>query len=231
MSEKIVGILGGMGPDSTIDIFRKILRATPAKTDQEHLRIIIDCNSKVPNRGKAVLHHGEDPFPYLKESAQLLERTGAQLIAIPCNAAHHWHADIQKCVRIPVLHMMEAAVDYLEKHHPQAKRIGLLAASLTVKVGLYHRALERRGIDVIIPDAASQEKVMEVITAVKAAQAGDNIKKIIVTEGEKLAAQGAQAVIAGCTEIPLVLEDGDLSIPVVDATFALALRIVQEARE
>jgi aspartate racemase len=231
MSEKIVGILGGMGPDSTIDIFQKILRATPAKTDQEHLRIIIDCNSKVPNRGKVVLHHGEDPFPYLKESAQLLERAGAQLIAIPCNAAHHWHADIQKCVRIPVLHMMEAAVDYLENRHPQAKRIGLLAASLTVKVGLYHRTLERRGIDVIIPDAASQEKVMEVITAVKAAQAGDNIKKIIVTEGEKLAAQGAQAVIAGCTEIPLVLKDGDLSIPVVDATLALALRVVQEARE
>jgi aspartate racemase len=127
--------------------------------------------------------------------------------------------------------MMEAAVDYLENRHPQAKRIGLLAASLTVKVGLYHRTLERRGIDVIIPDAASQEKVMEVITAVKAAQAGDNIKKIIVTEGEKLAAQGAQAVIAGCTEIPLVLEDGDLSIPVVDATLALALRVVQEARE
>jgi len=231
MSEKIVGILGGMGPDATLDIFQKILRATPAKTDQEHLRIIIDCNSKVPNRAEAVLHHGEDPFPYLKESAQLLERAGTQLIAIPCNAAHHWYAEIQKCVRIPVLHIMEVAADYLENRHPQAKRIGLLAATPTVKVGLYQRTLERRGIDVLIPGPASQEKVMEVITAVKAAQAGGDIKKIIVTEGEKLAAQGAQAVIAGCTEIPLVLKDGDLSIPVVDATLALALRVVQEARE
>ncbi len=230
MPEKIVGILGGMGPDATVDLFQKILRATPAKTDQEHLRIIIDCNSKVPNRAEAVLHQGEDPFPYLKESAELLERAGAELIAIPCNAAHYWHTEIQKCVRIPVLHIMEAAADYLENHHPQAKRIGLLAATPTVKVGLYQRSLERRRIGVLIPDPASQEKVMEVIAAVKAAQVGNDIRQMIVLEGETLAAQGAQAVIAGCTEIPLVLKNGDLSIPVVDATLALAVRVVQEAR-
>ena len=230
MNEKIVGILGGMGPDATVDIFQKILRATPAKTDQEHLRIIIDCNSKVPNRVEAVLHHGEDPFPYLKESAELLERAGAQLIAIPCNAAHHWHAEIQRCVSIPVLHIMEAAVDYLADRYPQAERIGLLAASSTMNVGLYQRSLERRGIAVLAPDQASQKKVMDVINAVKAGQTGDDVKRMIVTQGEKLAARGAQAVIAGCTEIPLVLKDGDLSVPVVDATLALALRVVKEAR-
>jgi len=231
MPEKIVGILGGMGPDATVDIFQKILRATPAKRDQEHLRIIIDCNSKVPNRAEAVLYGGEDPFPYLKESAQLLERAGAQLIAIPCNAAHHWHAEIQKCVRIPVLHIMEATADYLGNHHPQARQIGLLAATPTVNVGLYQRTLERRGISVIVPDESSQEMVMQVIAAVKAAEGDQAVKQMVIAEGENLAARGAQAVIAGCTEIPLVLNEGDVSIPVVDATLALALQVVKRARE
>lgn len=230
MPEKIVGILGGMGPDATVDLFQKILRATPAKTDQEHLRIIIDCNSKVPNRAEAVLHQGEDPFPFLKESAQLLERAGAQLIAIPCNAAHHWHAEIQKCVGIPVLHIMEATAEYLKRKHPQMKRVGLLAATPTVRVGLYQRTLAQRGIEVVIPDPRSQEKVMEVIGAVKAAQTGQEIRRMIIAEGEKLALQGAQAVIAGCTEIPLVLRNGDLTVDVVDATLALALKVVEEAR-
>jgi len=125
---------------------------------------------------------------------------------------------------------MEATADYLENRHPKAERIGLLAATPTVKVGLYQRSLERRGIDVLIPDPASQEKVMEVISAVKAAQVGNDIRQMIISEGETLAERGAQAVIAGCTEIPLVLKNGDLSIPVVDATLALAVRVVQEAR-
>jgi aspartate racemase len=230
MGEKIVGILGGMGPEATVDLFLKILRGTPAKRDQDHLRIIIDSNSKVPDRNAFLLQNGEDPRPSLKESARLLERAGAELIAIPCNAAHAWHEEVQNCVRIPVLHIMETAADYLNEHCPRARQVGLLATNGTLRTGLYQRALERRGIKVIIPDAISQEKVTEVIGAVKAGRQGDEIKQIIRAQGEGLAAKGAEAVIAGCTEIPLVLGERDLSVPVVDATLALALRVIKEAR-
>ncbi|MDD2573765.1 MAG: amino acid racemase [Bacillota bacterium] len=89
MKEKIVGILGGMGPEATVDLSQKVLKATPAKTDQEHLRIIIDCNSKIPDRTAYILEGGEDPGPYMEESAKLLENAGAELILIPCNAAHN----------------------------------------------------------------------------------------------------------------------------------------------
>jgi aspartate racemase len=230
MPEKIVGILGGMGPDATVDLFQKILRATPAKRDQDHLRILIDCNSKIPDRNDAALTHGEDPFPYLRESAVGLEKAGAELIAIPCNAAHCWHAEIQGCVRIPVLHIMEAAADHLGERYPDIRRVGLLAATVTVGRGLYQRALEQRGIGSVVPADDSQVRVMEVIRAVKGGKRGEEVRRLIRAQGERLAAQGAQAVIAGCTEIPIVLQDGDLPVPVVDATLALALRAVREAR-
>jgi aspartate racemase len=230
MPEKIVGILGGMGPEATVDLFQKILRVTPAKRDQDHLRILIDCNSKIPDRNDAALHGGEDPFPILRDSALGLEKAGADLIAIPCNAAHCWHREVQGCVRIPILHIMEATADYLKTRYPEVRRVGLLAAPVTVRMGLYQRALEGRGLAAVLPDAPSQERVLEVIRAVKAGQLGEEVRRMIRAEGEQLAAQGAQAAVAGCTEIPIVLQEGDLSSPVVDATLALALRVVREAR-
>lgn len=230
MPEKIVGILGGMGPDATVDLFQKILRATPAARDQDHLRILIDCNSKIPDRNEAFLGRGEDPFPALRESAQLLERAGAHLIAIPCNAAHGWHDRVQGAVTVPVLHIMEATADLVRARYPAVGRVGLLAATVTVRVGLYQRALERYGIASLIPDDSSQGEVMRVIRAVKAGDQGSETRRLIREQANGLAAQGAQAVIAGCTEIPLVLGEADASVPVVDATLALALRAVREAR-
>lgn len=230
MKEKIVGILGGMGPEATVDLFSKVLKADPAKTDQEHLRIIIDCNSKIPDRTAHVLRGEEDPEPYMVASAKLLENAGAGLILIPCNAAHNWHGAVQQNVTIPVLHIMESTLEYVGKKYPETKVIGLLAASSTVKVGIYHRTFARKGIDVISPDPEYQEMVMKAIWEVKAGNTGPDVTKLLVDAGNSLISRGAQGVIAGCTEIPIVLKNGDLSVPVIDATYALAVAAVKEAR-
>lgn len=230
MKEKIVGILGGMGPEATADLFIKVIKADPAKRDQDHLRIIIDCNSKIPDRTAHILKGEEDPGPYLIESAKLLENVGAGLIIIPCNAAHAWHETIQKKVKIPVLHIMKSTLKYVEKKYPKIKAIGLLAASSTVKVGHYQRIFIEKGIDVISPEQKYQEIVMKAIWEVKAGNTGPDVTKLMVDAGNSLISRGAQGVIAGCTEIPLVLKNGDLSIPVVDPTYALALAAVEEAR-
>ena len=229
MNEKIVGILGGMGPQATVDLFQKVLNATPAQTDQEHLRIIIDCHSKIPDRTAHILKGEENPGPYMIESAKLLENAGAELILIPCNAAHHWHEVVQQNVNIPVLHIMESTLEHVTHNYPQTEVIGLLASSSTVKNGLYQEIFNRKSIEVICPEPQYQEKVMKAIWEVKAGNAGPDVTKLLVDAGNSLIARGAQGVIAGCTEIPIVLKNGDLSVPVIDATYALALAGVKEA--
>jgi len=230
MPEKIIGVLGGMGPAATVDIFQKILMANPCHTDQEQLRIIIDCNSKIPDRTQFILHNGPDPLPYLRDSAEKLEKSGADLIIIPCNAAHYFHAHIQDHVNIPVMNIMKATFDYMAKKYPSVKKIGLLAATSTIQVGLYQKIFEENGINIITPDQEYQEDVMSVIfDHVKKGNIGEEARKMIRDAGKNLISKGAQAVIAGCTEIPLVLEDGDLDVPVVDATDALAKMAVKLA--
>ena len=129
-----------------------------------------------------------------------------------------------------MLHIMRAAADYAAERWPNMKKIGLLAVPSTVKIGIYHRTFAEKGIEVIAPDQKHQDIITEAIFAVKAGQTGPNIQRLAANAGEYLVAQGAEAVIAGCTEVPLILKDGDISVPVVDATQALAVAVVKFAR-
>jgi aspartate racemase len=221
---KRVGILGGMGPEATADLFLKIIKATPAKKDQDHLRIIVDDNPQIPDRTAAILSGGEDPTPYLVETARNLERAGAQFLVIPCNTAHYFHGEVSSAVSIPVLHMMRETASELVK--AGVKSVGLLASDGTIKSGLYHKALLAVGIKVLVPRDNSE--VMAAIYSVKSGEFTESTKKAKKAATD-LIAEGAEAIIAGCTEIPLILRDGDLSKPVVDATQALARAAVREA--
>ncbi|HET6780529.1 MAG TPA: amino acid racemase, partial [bacterium] len=107
MGEKVIGVLGGLGPWATLDLFEKILTLTPAAKDQDHLRLIIDNNPKIPDRSPAILGTGEDPTPALVETARNLERAGADFIVIPCNTAHFFYDAVRRAVSIPVLHIMD----------------------------------------------------------------------------------------------------------------------------
>ncbi len=215
---RVVGILGGMGPQATCDLFMKIIRNTPAQKDQDHLRVIIDSNPKIPDRTAYILSGGEDPRPLLFETAKNVERAGASFIAIPCNTAHCFHKEIQRQVDIPVLHMMEEVARYL---NGKANKAGLLATTGTLRTGLYARSLSKVGIETVIPSDEDQDSVMEAIYLVKASML-EKGRKIILEQARKLEARGCDVVIAGCTEIPLILKDGDLGIEVVDATDILA---------
>jgi aspartate racemase len=110
--EKTIGILGGMGPEATAYLFRKIIRHTKADKDQEHLKVIIFNNPKIPDRTDFILEKGtENPLPYLAEAAKELQRSGADFIIIPCNTAHYFYEDICRAVSIPVINMIEAVAD------------------------------------------------------------------------------------------------------------------------
>jgi len=230
MPEKIIGILGGMGPEATIDLFYKIIKFTPAEKDQEHLRIIIDNNPKIPDRTAAILGKGEDPLPALQETAQNLEKAGADFIVIPCNTAHYFLSSIQESVNIPVLNMIEETAKETKKRIPRIKKVGLLASIGAYKSEIYHQHFKKFNIEVISPQEKDKEEIMKVIYTIKAGDLSKGVKKNILKITQKLIDKGAEAIIAGCTEIPLILKEGDISVPLIDPTQILAKAAVQKAR-
>jgi len=230
MPEKIIGILGGMGPEATIDLFYKIIKFTPAEKDQDHLRIIIDNNPKIPDRTAAILGKGKDPLPALRETAQNIERAGADFIIIPCNTAHYFLPSIQESVKIPILNMIEETAKETRKKISPIQKVGLLASIGIYKTKIYHQHFKKFKIEIISPEEKDKEKVLKVIYAVKAGNLSEEIKKNILKIAQKLIDRGAEAIITGCTEIPLILKEGDVSVPIIDPTQVLAKAAVQKAK-
>ncbi len=229
MPEKTIGILGGMGPEATVDLFAKIVAATPARIDQEHLRIVIDNNPKIPDRTAAALHGGEDPTRLLQTTASNLERAGADFLVMPCNSAHLFFDSIVQAVRIPVLHIADETVAEVARRYPKVRTVGVLAAHGTVQLRLYHDRLEAAGLKAISPDPGDQEIVQAAIFSVKAGDKGPVVCERIRGVAERLAAQGAELLLTACTELPLILRDGEVSVPVQDPTEVLAAAAVRFA--
>ncbi|MFB3853665.1 MAG: aspartate/glutamate racemase family protein [Vicinamibacterales bacterium] len=229
-TELVMGVLGGMGPEATVDFFAKVVRRTAAKNDREHLRIIIDNNPKVPDRTAAILAGGESPIRELVRSARALEKAGADFIVIPCVTVHHFHAELQSKTKLPVLHIVKETVRELRRRVPGISRVGLLATTGTIRAGLFHKALRRTPTQLIVPpDDVQRDKVMAAIYGIKSGGSGEGPRQLVRKAAEGLIAGGAEAIIAGCTEIPLVLGDGDLPVPVIDTLSALAEAAIRRA--
>ena len=163
MSEKIIGILGGMGPEATADLYLRIIKATPAKRDQDHPRVIIYSNSKVPDRTAAILGTGLSPMPELIRAGKRLEEAGVDFIIIPCNTAHYFVDQLQKELRVPILHMIRLSAEAAHKAYPNVKKAGLLATDGTVKSGLYRIAYGEVDIEILEPAPEGQADVMKAI--------------------------------------------------------------------
>lgn len=231
MQHPIVGILGGMGPAATADLYTKIIAATPAARDQEHLHIVIWADPTVPDRSTALLHGGEDPTPWLLRGARRLAEMGASFIAVPCNTAHAFLPRIADEIPVPYLHMMEETAMAIGVAHPAIERVGLLATSGTVAAGLYQEWFARHHIEVVTPNDDLQERcVMAAIHRVKAGDTGSGSTALIAEAGNYLVEHGAEALITGCTELPLIFRDGDSPVPVIDPTTVLAEAVVRRAR-
>jgi aspartate racemase len=226
--DKIIGILGGMGPEATIDLFTKIVRSTPVSGDQDHLRVIIDSNPAIPDRQKAILENGPSPVPMLIETAKNLESAGADFIVMPCNTAHYWVQEIRKAVTIPVVDMVEETANDTARSYPSLRTVGIMAATGTVRSGLYQRQFHKLNIKSISPTEDDQAKLMQAIYSVKAGDLSTPSPTAIAI-GQRLIEAGAGAIVVGCTEIPLILKPRDMPIPVIDATQVLARRAVEIA--
>ena len=229
---KMIGVLGGMGPAATADFYQKIIRATPAKTDQEHLKVLIFSNPQMPDRTAAIRGEGPSPLPILVAGAEVLVRGGADFITIPCVTAHYYYEALQRSVSVPILHLVGETATAVVNEYPGVRHLGLLATTGTLESRLFEPYFEPRGFTILTPDPAVQATVvMKAIYAVKHGESVERPRRLIREATEHLQARGAEAIITGCTEIPLVLQDGDLPMPVIDPTWILAEAAVRRALE
>lgn len=228
---KIVGIIGGMGPESTIELMRKVIALTPANKDQEHLRMLVDNRPEIPDRTAFILGDGPSPLPLLQESARLLGKSGAELIAIACNTAHYFIEEIQEVTDVLVLNMLQLLAAELEQLYPPGALLGLLATSGALKIGLFEKYLYK--FSLILPSERVQQKwVMETIYGVKGIKAGGRMasnRRKILKAINSLKLGNPRCIIAGCTEIGLALEGVSLEIPVINPLDILAKEIVRQA--
>ena len=231
MNQKIIGILGGLGPEATVDLFYKIVKLTPVKKDQDHFRIIIDNNPKIPDRTAAIFGKGENPLPALQETAKNLEKAGADFIIMPCNTAHYFISEIQQSIKIPILNMIKETAHYVKSIFPSFKNVGLLATKGTYKTGLYTSFFKGKNIEILIPSPLEQNKIMDIIYKIKSSILSKEMKNQMIAISEELIKKGAEAIIAGCTEIPLILKDKDIKVPIIDPTNILAKKAVKEAKK
>jgi len=224
---KTVGILGGMGPEATVDFMAKIIKKTPARIDQHHLRLLVDNNPQVPDRLNAILNGGQSPGPILAKMALQLESWGAEILAMPCNTAHYYFSEVEKAVKIPFLSIIDETIKVLKEKNVTC--VGLLASAGTLKMKLYHNKLAEANISIVIPSEAYQEKVNQSIYALKE---GDYLKTRKSNQEiiDHIVGKNAQGVILGCTELPIVFDSRDeYNTVFYDPTEILAEAVVREA--
>jgi aspartate racemase len=213
-----LGLLGGMGPAATLDFLTKLQAFTPAETDQDHIRVIADINPQVPDRNVP----GSGAGPVLAEMAGALRGAGADVLAIACNTAHA-HADlIQRASGLPLIDMIATAAS--AARDTGAVRVGVLATKGGLK--LYREYLAAQAMGLVTLDPERQAAFMSVLYKIKGGDTGPEARAAMAALAVELIAGGAEAVIAGCTEVPLVLGPRDLKVDFIDSAELLARRSV-----
>ncbi len=229
-SHVMVGVLGGMGPDATVAFMQRVIDATPARDDIDHVHMLVDNNPKVPSRIKALIEGGgENPGPVIAEMARRLEVAGAHFLVMPCNTAHYYWKNAQDAVSIPVWHIVERTLDVIADRHPGA-RIGMLCSPALRKIGLYEGFAQARGLSLVYP--SDEEAVLEVIRAVKRGQGRDSETLAAFTRAAaELGKQKADVLVLACTELSVISSELTTSLHVVDTLQVLADSVVAAARD
>ncbi len=215
---KVLGVLGGMGPAATTAFMARVQALTPARGDEDHIRLLVDLNPQVPNRHS-------DPEGARRELGRMAERLrdmGAEVLAMPCNTAHA-HAEAIRAAGLPFIDMIEATVEAARA--TGARRIGVLATP--GGTALYREALGRAGLEPATLEGADERAFMAAVLAFKAGDLGDGPRAKMRRLAAALVAAGAEAVIGGCTEVPLLLAPEEVAVPLVDSAEVLAAACVK----
>lgn len=228
---KKIGIIGGMGPLATADLFTKIIKASDAKCDNEHIPIIIDNNTKIPDRTAAILGIGESPLEEIILSAKTLEKSGADFLIMPCNTAHYFYNDLTKAINIPILNMIEETAKFILKKNPDIKKIALFSTIGTLKGNVYQNIFNKYDIEIVFPEESENLELMNLIyNVIKNGELNYNPKKIInIIKNFKK--KNIDNIILGCTELPIAMNLFKIKGNFYDPNEILALSAIKKAKD
>jgi aspartate racemase len=230
VEEKTVGVIGGLGPLATVDFFSKLVSATSANTEQDHLHVIIENNPKVPNRHAAINGTGPDATPYLVQMASNLERAGADFVVMPCNTAHAFQKEIENVLTVPFVSIINEVVIELREKYGDLSNIGLMAAEGCLTAQLYQQALKKSGLNPVVWTEAEIAMFMSTVYRIKADERTEDIRLTLIDLANLLTKRGAEVIVAACTEVPLILSPPDLEVPLISSTDLLVNRTIAYAR-
>lgn len=227
---KTVGIIGGMGPGATVLLMQKIIAATPARDDEDHVPLLVDQNPQVPSRIRHLIEGtGEDPAPVLSAMAKRLQTAGALALAMPCNTAHHYAQEIRASVSVPLIDMVALSVTHAGSLVPAGGTVGVLASPAVRLTGLFDRALAAAGLTALY--ATDDDAVLSIIRRIKADGPVAETRQALEKVSRDLLARGAQVQMVACTEFSLIADAVDASVVSFDTLDRLASGIIAFATE
>lgn len=219
---RVAGVLGGMGPDATVDFMSKVLSMTPAEKDQDHVRMLVDQNPAIPDRKVKGDAQRAVVEAVLAEMALGLEAAGADFLVMPCNTAHAFLSATLQQISIPFVHIVNETVQAIREAEPEARSVGLLAIDTCLDANLYQPAIHAAGMSVLQLSVSEQAAMMQLIFRIKRGDQSLDVSHEMINLANSLIQQGADVIIAGCTEIPLVISAERLTVPFISSTDVLA---------
>ena len=220
--------MGGLGPAATVDFMQKVLAATNAECDQDHIRMLVDHNPTVPNRHDAILGNTPSVGPQLADMARGLESAGADFIVMVCNTAHAFVDDIRAALTIPFISIVDVTVEALAEH--EAHRVGVMAAEGALAANLYQEALQNAGYHPVLWDQEELAAFMQLVYRIKAGERDEDIRSSLVQLAASQVFDGAEVLLAACTEIPLFLDESNSPAPLLSSTDLLVEKTIALAQ-
>lgn len=224
MTRKTIGVLGGMGPSATLELFERIINNTVAHSDQEHVSLIIINDPGIPDRTNYILGKGPSPIPKLNENLTKLKKAGADAVVIPCMTAHTFIDELQDECHLPIINAIDLVNSKVKKSYSQVKKIGIMATTGSVTSRVFNRFVQT---ELVYPTNAMQNVLMDSIYDIKAGKNLNEVRELLKPVVQELIINGAEAIVAGCTELSLVLNENDAKIPILDPINMLAEKVVK----
>ena len=229
MGMKTIGVLGGMGPLATACFFQRIVEETRVDRDQDHVPVVLCCTPQISDRAAAILRHGVSPLRELTRALARLESAEPDIVCMPCNTAHYWYEELARSSTVPFLHIVDAVLHELGEAIGPQTPVGLIATDGTISAGIYPQRAAGLYAWRYPDETIVRSYIRPAIDLIKAGRSTGAIPLVQNAIHHLIGDKHAGAIVLGCTELSLVLEELDIDIPAIDSSTALARWSIRHA--